>query len=111
MLLILAGASRVCAQHVAGSSPAPEPSRSSAAPAEAGTPPAGQPQSAEQAKDKVAVSLAGLEGTLKMYEAILKSKPKAQIDFLEQLITKRDKGELKAYVEDIAVNKCKGGKK
>ena len=65
----------------------------------------------EQAKDKVAVSLAGLEGTLKMYEAILKSKPKAKIDFLDQLITKRDKGELKAYVEDIAVNKCKGGKK
>lgn len=65
----------------------------------------------EQAKDKVAVNLAGLEGTLKVYESILKSKPKAHIDFLDQLLVKRDKGELKAYVEDIAANKCKGGKK
>lgn len=65
----------------------------------------------EQAKDKVAVNLAGLEGTLKMYESILKSKPKTKNDFLDQLIAKRDKGELKAYVEDIATNKCKGSKK
>ena len=65
----------------------------------------------EQANDKVAVNLAGLEGTLKMYESILKSKPKAKIDFLDQLIVKRDKGELRAYVEDVAPNKCKGGKK
>jgi hypothetical protein len=65
----------------------------------------------DKAKDKVAVNLAGLEGTLKMYESILKSKPNAKIDLLDQLITKRDKGELRAYVEDIAANKCKGGKK
>jgi carboxypeptidase Q len=65
----------------------------------------------DKAKDGVAVNLAGLEGTLKMYESILKSKPDAKIDFLDQLIAKRDKGELRAYVEDIAANKCKGGKK
>ncbi|MBS1808617.1 MAG: hypothetical protein JST84_10540 [Acidobacteria bacterium] len=65
----------------------------------------------EQAKDKVAVSLAGLEGTLKMYQSILNSKPKAKIDFLDQLLVKREKGELRAYVEDIATNKCKGSKK
>lgn len=65
----------------------------------------------DKAKDEVAVNLAGLEGTLKMYESILKSKPNAKIDFLDQLIAKRDKGELRAYVEDIAANKCKGGKK
>ena len=65
----------------------------------------------DKAKDKVAVNMAGLEGTLKMYESILKNKPDAKIDFLDQLIAKRDKGELRAYVEDIAANKCKGGKK
>jgi carboxypeptidase Q len=65
----------------------------------------------DKANDNVAVNLAGLEGTLKMYESILKSKPNAKIDFLDQLIAKRDKGELRAYVEDIAANKCKGGKK
>jgi hypothetical protein len=64
----------------------------------------------EQVRDKVAVNLAGLEGTLKMYESVLKSKPKAKIDFLDQLLTKRDKGELKSYVKDIAANKCKSGK-
>ena len=46
-----------------------------------------------------------------MYEAILRAKPKAKIDFLDQLIARRDKGELKAYVEDIAANRCGGGKK
>jgi hypothetical protein len=50
----------------------------------------------DKAKDKVAVNLAGLEGTIKMYESILKSKPNAKIDFLDQLIAKRDKGELGA---------------
>ena len=65
----------------------------------------------DQANDKVAVNMAGLEGTLKMYEAVLKSKPKAKIDFLDQLLGKREKGELRAYVEDIATNKCKGGKR
>jgi len=65
----------------------------------------------DKANDKVAANLAGLEGTLKMYESILKSKPNEKIDFLDQLIAKRDKGELRAYVEDIAANKCKGGKK
>lgn len=64
-----------------------------------------------QAKNKVAVNLAGLEGTLKMYESILKLKPKATNDFLDQLIAKRDEGGLKAYVKDIAANKCKGNKK
>jgi carboxypeptidase Q len=65
----------------------------------------------DKAKDRVTANLAGIEGTLKMYESILKSKPDAKIDFLDQLIAKRDKGELKAYVEDIAANKCKAGKK
>lgn len=64
----------------------------------------------DQAKDKVAVNLAGLEGTLRMYESVVKNKPKAKNDFLDQLIARREKGELKAYVEDIAANKCKGGK-
>ena len=61
----------------------------------------------DQAKDNVAVNLAGLEGTLKMYEAVLKTKPNAKISTLDQLLGKRDKGELKGYVEEIAATKCK----
>lgn len=64
----------------------------------------------DQAKDSVAVNLAGVEGTLRMYEAILKTKPNAKINTLDQLVQKREKGELKAYVEEIATTKCKGKK-
>lgn len=60
-----------------------------------------------QAKDKVAVNLAGMEGALKTYEAILKEKPKAKSEFLDGLIAKRGKGELQAYVEEVAKTKCK----
>jgi hypothetical protein len=62
----------------------------------------------EQAKDKVAVNLAGVEGALKVYEAILKTKPKARWEFLDELIAKRERGELRAYVHEVAQNKCKG---
>ncbi|MDT4966527.1 MAG: hypothetical protein QOJ64_1264 [Acidobacteriota bacterium] len=61
----------------------------------------------DEAKDKTAVNLAGVEGALKAYEAILKTKPKAQWEFLDGLIAKREKGELRAYVQDIAEHKCK----
>jgi len=64
----------------------------------------------EQANDRVAVNLAGLEGALKAYEAILKAKPKARWESLDELIAKRDKGELKAYVQEISETKCKGKK-
>jgi hypothetical protein len=46
---------------------------------------------ADQAKDRVAVNLAGLEGAIKTYEAIVKEKPKAKWEFLDGLI-KREKG-------------------
>ena len=60
----------------------------------------------DQAKDRTAVNLAGLEGSLKSYEAILKEKPNARWEFLDGLIAKRDKGELKAYVEEVARTEC-----
>ncbi|MFI5176511.1 MAG: hypothetical protein ACHQKY_16750 [Terriglobia bacterium] len=62
----------------------------------------------DQASDKIAVNLAGLEGSLKAYESVLKVKPKAKSEFLDGLIAKREKGELKAYVEEVAKTKCKG---
>ena len=61
----------------------------------------------EQANDRTAVNLAGLEGSLKSYEAILKSKPTAKWEFLDGLILKREKGELKAFVEEVARTQCK----
>lgn len=61
----------------------------------------------EQAKDDVAVNKAGLEGSLRAYEAILKAKPKAKWPFLDDLIQRRDKGTLEEYVREIATTKCK----
>jgi hypothetical protein len=61
----------------------------------------------DQAKDRVAVNQAGVEGALRTYAAILKEQPKAKWEFLDGLITRRDKGELRTYVEEIAQTKCK----
>ena len=63
---------------------------------------------ADQAQDRVAVNLAGVEGALKIYEAILKEKPKERWEFLDGLIDKREKKELRAYVEEVTKTKCKG---
>jgi hypothetical protein len=62
----------------------------------------------DQAKDDVAVNKAGLEGTLKAYEAILKAKPKAKWPLLDQLIERRNRGTLEDYVREIGTTKCKG---
>lgn len=60
----------------------------------------------DKATNDNAVSLAGVEGTLKAYEAILKEKPKARHEFLDELLQKRDKGELSHLVEET-MKKCK----
>ena len=65
----------------------------------------------EQATDDIAVNKAGLEGSLKAYEAILKAKPKAKWPFLDELIERRDKGTLEEYVREVATTKCKGSTK
>jgi len=61
----------------------------------------------DQADDNTAVQMAGVEGILKTYDSILKLKPKAKSDFLNDLISKRDAGQLKPYVKGIATDKCK----
>jgi hypothetical protein len=61
----------------------------------------------EQANDRVAVNLAGVEGALKVYEAILKTKPKARWGFLDGLLAKRESGELLGYVREVTQTKCK----
>ena len=50
--------------------------------------------------DNAAKYLAGLEGSLRAYESIRKSKPTVSWPFLDDLIKKRDAGELMAYVRE-----------
>lgn len=60
----------------------------------------------DRAGDTVAVYTASVEGSLRTYEAILKTKPKARWPFLDDLIAKRDRGELTEYVR-TAASGCK----
>ncbi len=61
----------------------------------------------EQASDKVLVNLAGLEGALRTYQSILKTAPKARWPFLDDLVARREKGTLEAYVREITAAQCK----
>jgi len=60
----------------------------------------------EQANNKVALYLAGVEGSLRAYQSILKVHPEARWPFLDDLILKQQKGELPKYVEK-ATAKCR----
>ncbi len=60
----------------------------------------------EKAQDENAKYLAGVEGTLRAYESILQKEPKARWPVLDELVAKREKGELAAFVE-ATVPRCK----
>ena len=64
----------------------------------------------DQADDRIAANLAGDEGALKVYESILTTKPKARSEFLDGLLDKRSKGELRAYVDQVTATKCSNKK-
>ena len=55
---------------------------------------------ADAAKDEAAVQLAGIEGTLAAYRAILKGKPAAHAAPLDALIELQAKGELAGFARD-----------
>jgi hypothetical protein len=59
----------------------------------------------DKANDENAAQLAGLESALKTYRAILKEKPKAQTDSLDDLVTKMNNGELAKLVKDVDCGK------
>jgi hypothetical protein len=52
----------------------------------------------EQAEDLPALFTASVEGALKAYEAILKRRPAARRPYLDDLLAKRNRGEISAYV-------------
>jgi hypothetical protein len=60
----------------------------------------------DQANNKVVVYTAGVEGSLKAYQSILKAHPEATWPFLDDLILKQQKGELSRHVEK-ATAKCR----
>jgi len=60
----------------------------------------------KKAQDDLATFLAGVEGALRAYEAILKSRPQERWPFLDDLLARRKAGTLGEYVRGAMV-KCK----
>jgi hypothetical membrane protein len=60
-----------------------------------------------EARDRVAIYSAGVEGALRAYEVLLKSRPDARSAFLDDLVAKRDRGGLADHVAERAKVKCK----
>lgn len=58
-----------------------------------------------QRKSKAEIYLAGVEGALRAYEAMLRTRPDLRSPLLDGLIARRDAGELAAYVAETA-NAC-----
>ena len=66
----------------------------------------------DKAKDYKAAYQAGIESSLKVYETVLKEKPKAKTEYLDSLVEKKNKGELSKYIEEAtAKDKCGEEKK
>jgi hypothetical membrane protein len=49
----------------------------------------------------------GVEGALRVYEMLMKSVPDAKLAFLDDLVAKRDRGELADHIAKLAKEKCK----
>jgi hypothetical membrane protein len=60
-----------------------------------------------EARNDVAVYTAGVEGALRAYEVLVKSTPDAHFAVLDDLIAKRDRGELVDHIARLANEKCK----
>jgi hypothetical protein len=59
----------------------------------------------DKAKDEQAVATAGLLGSLKAYQSILKGEPDARWPFVDKIVQMRDQGKLDEYVSDTR-RKC-----
>jgi hypothetical protein len=61
--------------------------------------------------DDAAQYLAGVEGALNAYQAILKSKPEAKSKALDGLLEKQNRGQLADFVRDASSKGCNNNKK
>jgi len=60
-----------------------------------------------EAREDVAVYTAGLQGALRAYEVLLRSRPDAHRVELDELVKKRDRGELRDHLARLAKERCK----
>ena len=62
----------------------------------------------EQAKDSMSQTMASVEGALKAYQSILKTKPDAKSKELDELLQRQSQGTFTNYVRDAAAKGCQG---
>lgn len=60
----------------------------------------------DKMRDDVGAYIAGVEGSLRMYEALVKSRPDARSAFLDGVMAMRDRGELADHIAAVAIEKC-----
>lgn len=60
----------------------------------------------DKARDDVGAYIGGVEGSLRVYEVLAKSRPDARSAFLDGLVAMRDRGELADHVAKVAAEKC-----
>ena len=65
----------------------------------------------DNARDDIAIYTAGVEGALRAYEVMVRSKPDAKLAFLDGLVLKRDHGELVDHIARLAKEKCPKSKR
>ncbi len=61
----------------------------------------------ERLRNDTGAYIAGVEGALRVYEILMTSVPDAKLAFLDDLVAKRDRGELADHVAKLAKEKCK----
>jgi hypothetical protein len=62
----------------------------------------------DKMREPVAAYIAGVEGALRMYEVLRRSRPDASSVFLDDLITMRERGALAAHITGLANERCAG---
>ncbi len=60
----------------------------------------------DKVRDDVGAYIAGVEGSLRMYEVLAKSRPDARSAFLDGLVAMRDRGELADHITAVAKERC-----
>ncbi len=59
----------------------------------------------DKAKDEQAIATAGLLGSLKAYQSVLKQEPESRWPYVDKIISMRDQGKLDDFVSDTR-RKC-----
>jgi hypothetical protein len=63
----------------------------------------------ERARDELAIQTAGMEGSLRVYEAYAKAQPLYRLRFVDDLLAKHKAGTLAAYLREAVPKACGTG--